>query len=70
MGVGKVVVHRPGGGRGVKHCDQVRQMEWVGLPEAEPVDHVALLSRLQTWRVCWDLQDTGLATPLLKSLAD
>ena len=28
--MGKVVVHRPGGGRGVKHCDQVGQMEWVG----------------------------------------
>ena len=28
--MGKVVVHRPGGGRGVKHCDQVGQMEWMG----------------------------------------
>ena len=28
--MGKVMVHRPGGWRGVKHCDQVGQMEWVG----------------------------------------
>ena len=28
--MGKVVVHRPGGGRGVKHCDQVGQMVWLG----------------------------------------
>ena len=25
--MGKVVVHRPGGGRGVKHCDQVGQSQ-------------------------------------------
>ena len=28
--MGKVMVHRPGGWRGVKHCDQVGQMEWLG----------------------------------------
>ena len=45
--MGKVVVHRPGGGRGVKHYDQVGQMEWIGMAR-----HFAKLSPGSRWR-CW-----------------
>jgi hypothetical protein len=57
-----VVGHRPGGGRGVKHCEQVGQMEWVGSRTHTHQWQSIMwpcVARLQTvWALPW--QDMGL----------
>ena len=83
--MGKVVVHRPGCGRGVKHCDQVGQMEWVGSLSAylrqSQITYSSLVQSIM-WPCVSRLQTVvgvsgpchgktlGWLLPLLNSLAD
>ena len=61
--MGKVVVHRPGGGRGVKHYDQVGQMEWIGMArhfaKAESRKQVEVLERGSWWQQLLVMGCTG-----------
>ena len=83
--MGKVVVHRPAGGRGVKHCDQVGLMEWVGsLSSYLRQSQITYSSLVQSimWPCVSRLQSVvalsgpcqaktlGWLLPLLNSLAD
>jgi len=83
--LGKMVVHRPSGSRGVKHCDQVALMEWVGsLSSYLRQSQITYSSLVQSimWPCVSRLQSMvalagpcqgktlGWVLPLLNSLAD
>ena len=83
--LGKMVVHRPSGSRGVKHCDQVALMEWVGsLSSYLRQSQITYSSLVQSimWPCVSRLQSVvalsgpcqgktlGWILPLLNSLAD
>jgi len=83
--LGKLVVHKPVGGRNIKHCDSAMQMEWIGsLASCLRQRHISHSSLVQSmmWPTVSRLQSVvGIASPthgktfgwllpLLNSLAD
>ena len=72
--MGKVVVYRPAGGRGVKHCDQVGLMEWVGSLSSylrqSQITYSSLVQSVVALSGPFQGKTLGWLLPLLNSLAD